>query len=259
MAGSKVYIATPCAHDVVVSHYASAIFYVAKMLENSGVAADIQLLSLSDLELSRSLLASRFLAEPSYTHLLFIDSDMSFEPKLIRRMLDFDEDFVSTICVRRGLDLERVIRHARQHPEESANTVVSLCSDYVGLIRGETSTEEEAHIQIKSKAGFVTATQTGMAVCLLKRRVLEEMVTRGVVRTDGKASPLSPWQVPYYGFFHKEKLSESWSLSEDISFCRRWTIGCDGTIWACVDTAVGHYGMFRFAGAYVEKLKAGEG
>lgn len=258
MAVTKVYIATPCAHDMVVSYYASSIFYLARVLEKSGITADIQLLSMSDLELSRSVLASRFLAEPSYTHLLFVDSDMSFEPKLIQRMLDFDEDFVSTICVRRGLNLERVIRHARQHPEESADVIMSRCSDYVGLIRGETSAEEEARINIKSIGGFVNAIQTGMAVCLLKRRVLEEMVARGVVVTDGKPSAISPWPVPYYAFFHKEKISQSSSFSEDLSFCRRWTIGCGGTIWACVDTAVGHHGTFAFAGAYVEKLKAGE-
>ena len=258
MATTRLYIATPCAHNVVVSQYAAPIFYVAQMLERSGTEVDIQFLSISDLELSRSVLASRFLAQPSFTHLLFIDADTSFEPMLVRRMLEFDEDFVSTMYAKRALDLERLIAHARHHPEEDARAVVSRCLDYVGLLTGETSTTGREKMRVKSRGGFVTAAHTGMGLCLLKRRVLEEMVARGIVVTDGKPSAVSPWPVPYYSFFHKERISESALFSEDISFCRRWTRGCGGTIWVCVDQAVGHHGMFRFNGAFVEKLKAGE-
>jgi hypothetical protein len=255
----KVYVATPCAHDLVVSHYAAAVFYLAQMLGRSGVEVDINLLGLSDLETSRSILASRFLAEPGYTHLLFIDSDMSFEATLVRQMIHLEEDFVSTMYAKRQLNLDRLIKHARDNPEEGTHAAISRSLDYIGLITGEASTQGEQKIDIKAKDGFVTAAQTGMGLCLLKRRVLEEMVARGVVTTDGKPSTVSPWPVPYYGFFHKERVSETVSFSEDLSFCRRWTIGCGGTIWACVDKAVGHYGNFEFAGAYVEKLKAGEG
>lgn len=150
------------------------------------------------------------------------------------------------------------MQHARQNPEEDTHTVVSRCLDCVGVLTGEASTETEGKVDIQSRGGFVTAAQTGMGLCLLKRRVLEEVVARRVVVTDGRPSTVSPWPVPYYGFFHKERVLETVLFREDISFCRRWTIGCSGTIWACVDKAVGHHGNFEFAGAYVEKLKAGE-
>ena len=259
MADIKLYIATPCAHDQVVSHHAAAVFYLGQMLGRSGIEADFQLLGLSDLEISRSVLASRFFAEPSYTHLLFVDSDTSFEAALIRRMLRFDQDFVSAMYAKRALDLDKIIRHARANPEEGVHSVISRCLDYVGLISGEASTRDEHKIDIDSRGGFVTAAHTGMGLCLLKRQVFEEMVTRGIVVTDGKPSTVSPWPVAYYPFFDKERISPTVSISEDISFCRRWTRGCGGTIWACVDQALGHYGTFKFAGAYVEKLKAGEG
>jgi len=255
----KIYVATPCAHDLVVSHCSASLFYLAQMFGRSGVEVDIRFLGLSDLEVSRSVLASHFFAEPSYTHLLFVDSDMSFEASLVRRMIQFDEDFVSALYARRQLNLDRLIKHARDNPEEAAHAVVSRSLDYVGLVAGEAATQDREKVEIQSKNGFVTAAQTGMGLCLLKRRVVEEMVARGVVTTDGRASTVSPWPVPYFSFFHKERVSECVSYSEDLSFCRRWTIGCGGTIWACVDKAIGHHGNFEFSGAYVEKLKAGEG
>lgn len=153
MVTTKFFIATPVAHDVVVSHYAASVFYVGQMMGRSGVEVDIQLLSMSDLEISRSVLASRFLAEPSYTHLLFIDSDTGFPATLVRRMIDFDEDFVSTMYVKRKLDLERVIRHARENPEENAHAVISRCMEYVGILTGESSTQGEQKIDIQSRGG----------------------------------------------------------------------------------------------------------
>lgn len=259
MPTTKIFIATPCAHDLVVSHYAVAVCYLTEALVRRGIEVDIQLLGLADLETSRSVLASRFLAEPRFTHLLFIDSDTSFDARMVRRMIDFDEDFVSAMYAKRKLDLARLIKHAREYPDEDTNVVVSRCLDYVGLLVGEASEREEEKIELKAKGGFVTSAQTGMGLCLLKRRVLEEMVTRGIVVTDGRPHAASPWPVPYYGFFHKEWVSKTISFSEDLSFCRRWTKQCGGAIWACVDTAVGHHGMFNFSGTFVEKLKVGEG
>lgn len=252
----KLFIVTPCAHDLLVSEYAATICHLTQMLARSGTEVGMTILSLSDLEISRSILASRFMAEPDYTHLLFIDSDTSFEPGLIRRMLDFNEDFVGVMCAKQTLDLERLIKHARQNPDEDTHAVVSRCLDYAGLLVGEASEQEQQKIEIRSKGGFVTAAHTGMGLCLLRRRVLETMVARGIVSTEGEPSTLCP--VPYYGFFHKERVSETASFGEDFSFCRRWRIGCGGTIWASVDTAIGHHGIFTFAGAYVEKLKVGE-
>jgi hypothetical protein len=64
--------------------------------------------------------------------------------------------------------------------------------DYVGLIAELAAGQDEEKVEIQFKNGFVTAAQTGMGLCLLKRRVVEEMITRRVVTTDGRPSTVSP-------------------------------------------------------------------
>ena len=51
------------------------------------------------------------------------------------------------------------------------------------------------------RAGFAKVLGTGMGVCLLKRRVFEEMVSRGVARKHLDYHPTTGARSPYYGFF----------------------------------------------------------
>jgi len=253
-----VLIATPCAHDAVHSAYASTIFHVARTLTRRGIEADIQLVGASDLELSRSFLASYALAIPTVSHLLFIDSDMSFTSRLVSRMLDFDRDFVGIIAPRRTLPLEPILADARADPTKSAGQLVPANLEYVGAVQlGLDIARRRVGPQVID--GFAKAEFVGMGVTLLKRRVLEEMVARDLASPrPGGRHPACPWPVPYYGFFHKERDGDGQFLSEDISFGRRWSIGCGGEIWACIDEAIGHHGSYGFIGAYQNRLDAGK-
>ena len=41
---------------------------------------------------------------PSYTHLLFIDSDMGYAPTLIDKMINFDKPLTGCVYPKRGFD-----------------------------------------------------------------------------------------------------------------------------------------------------------
>jgi hypothetical protein len=258
---TKILIATPCAHESVTSSYAATLHLVTKLLERSEVESELSILGASDLEFARSVLASRVLADASFTHLLFIDSDMSFRPSLVERMLAFDGDVMSAICPRRTQDLARIVAEAVKHPPADAaalDAIVSRAADYAGQLDYSTDAPG-GNWEVQIEQGFARARETGMAICLIKRRVLEVMVERKIVeRRAGPSHPNSPWPVPYFGFFHCKRVADGHLLSEDISFCRRWTEACGGTIWASVDEEIGHHGAFRYYGKYLERLKTGQ-
>ena len=105
----KMFIATPCGHSTVSSHYAATLFNLGRMLVRRGVESEISVVSASDIVLVRNQFVSTVLGDRSYTHLFFLDSDMSFEAGLVLRMLDFNEDFVSVAYPKRDLDLQRLL------------------------------------------------------------------------------------------------------------------------------------------------------
>ena len=183
---------------------------------------------------------------------------MSFRSNLVKRMIELDQDFISAICPKRTIDISKIISDVRSYEsaiELQADKIISINSEYTGV---PNVNADGAKSEVEMNRGFVKAKYTGMGICLIKRRVLEDMVTRAVVeKRENGPHPASPWPVPYYGFFHKRRASDGQFDSEDISFCKRWTQDCGGIIWACVDENIGHHGPFKYSGAYIEKLKAG--
>jgi hypothetical protein len=53
---------------------------------------------------ARSTLLAAFLDNPSATHLLFVDADISFEPQQVERLLRFDKDFTGALYPLKSMD-----------------------------------------------------------------------------------------------------------------------------------------------------------
>jgi hypothetical protein len=88
-------------------------------------------------------------------------------------------------------------------------------------------------------------------------RVFETMLEKGAVSEYRGDNLLSDSGLRYYGFFDKLPVGDDVPPTEDISFCRRWTDQCGGEIRAIIDAEIWHHGPFRYAGTYVDNLKAG--
>ena len=57
---------------------------------------------------ARNLIANEFLRQKSYTHLLFIDADIGFQPELPWKYLQADKDVVCGIYPVKYLDIEKL-------------------------------------------------------------------------------------------------------------------------------------------------------
>jgi hypothetical protein len=78
------HVDTPCVH---------AILGLTQELQRRGIPFALRTYEWSDLVISRNYLMSVFLAKKRFTHALLLDSDMSFEPDLFFKLLEFDEEF----------------------------------------------------------------------------------------------------------------------------------------------------------------------
>jgi hypothetical protein len=78
------HIDTPCVHSLMG---------LTQALSKRGIGFALRTYEWSDLVISRNYLLSVFLGLTKFSHALLLDSDMSFEPDLFFKLLDFDEDF----------------------------------------------------------------------------------------------------------------------------------------------------------------------
>ena len=60
---------------------------------------------------ARNTLVQLFMDE-EYTHLLFIDADLSFNPESVFRMLDLDEDVVTGVSTK-GIDWTKALKRKK--------------------------------------------------------------------------------------------------------------------------------------------------
>ena len=246
----KILIATPARVHVMVPFFESLLKLI-RVFEERKIIWKPLTIDHADIIYSRNCLGSYFYEHQEFTHLLFIDADMFFEPSAILRLLDFDADFVGCACPLRVLDSRKV------------NEAIKFVVDNSGIldIRKALSMSYTFNTwpyrgASVSEDGFIRVNAIGSAITLIKRHVFGDLIARGGVKARVKPHPQPPFDMKaVYNFFDLIYLTEADYISEDFSFCHKWTKHCGGKIWALIDEKIGHVGPYNFVGRHGDKIE----
>lgn len=237
----RILIATPCAHATVKMGTMTSVAYSA--LAFAGAGAQVTLISLAgvDLVFMRNYMAGLALRD-GYSHVFFVDSDMAFPASLALRLLQSRREVIGMVCPRRKLDLGRVIRIGREHPEAPTEAIVSMSQDYaLRLVESAAFTD-----------GYARVAGVGMAITLIATSALQRMIDATAVTAQEPKTNIEDQSVPLWSFFDPVPAERGGLLSEDFSFCKRWRdIG--GEVWALAAAGVEHIGDFHFTGNILAK------
>lgn len=250
----NIMIGMPSHRGTVATPTLVALLHLQQALMKIGISSHFMNVDYAEVSHSRNVIANVVHREPLFTHLLFIDDDMSFEPKLIIDLIRFEKPIVGAICPKRSIDLEKFFEAASSGG--SFEQAQAEAATFVAKFRtGPNELQFEVH------DGWVPLAGIGMGITLIQRVTLDELVRLGAV-TDrwngGTTMPPDPTQAPRYGFFDAVYDESSNSLlSEDLSFCHRWRIQCGGEVWGNANYEIGHIGPMTFKGRYLDRLKMG--
>lgn len=180
---------------------------------------------------ARQTIAAFFLEDPSATHLLYIDADISYQVDQVIRLLKFNKDVCAGLYPLKRYDWERVKKNALAGAENLESAGLS----YVIHLKENYQTID----------GFSRVDAAGTGFLLVKRTVFEAMAKR---------YPELKYKVPgpqgekdHYAFFNCLIDEKGDYLSEDYSFCKRWT-DMGGEIWADFQSRLNHTGPEMFKG-----------
>jgi hypothetical protein len=224
--------------------------------EYPGIEIEPRTLSMSILPLVRNIFASFILEDASYTHLLFVDSDMAFSPSLIAKMIAFQKPVVGIIAPRRRFDYKTYFQLGRDLDDPLTSKL--LAAEYIGTgsIARVKGPDGDSTYEIKD--GFVRTTGVGTGILLIERSVFEtirERYPEQWVASPGKQGEASGLKGGLLHCFDPEKGEDGLYPGEDVAFCRRWVDGCGGEVWANVDEFIVHIGQENFIGQYLFKLQ----
>jgi hypothetical protein len=233
-----VVIATPCYGGQVSIAYMNSILRLMAAVGKS-IPLSLTLLGKDSLiTRARAMLVASFLDNPDATHLLFVDSDISFEPDQFERLYRQDKDFTAALYPVKEIDwAAQPITHGRGEAAETAglNYVGALCSG----------------VELKIDNQFATAVYAGTGFQLIKRQVFERLAAAHPELAFSKIHttiPATKQGNHQYAFFDPLIDTDTREyLSEDFSFCRRWR-ALGGEIWLDLRSQITHIGSTDFRG-----------
>lgn len=233
-------IGTPCFGGQVSWLYAVSLLKLQKAFTQRGWNINY-LLQAGDALITRArqTIICHFLDIADASHLLFIDSDIGFEPDQVFRLLDFGADVTAAVYPVKQINWEMMAAavQAGRAPLESA------ALSYV--------VERDPSQELVVRSGFVKARYAGTGFLLIRRSVLAAMIEHypelRYTHEHRSNDPLtgSHWRSALFNCMIDEKTG--FYLSEDFSFCRRWT-DMGGEIWVDYTSRLNHVGLMVFRG-----------
>ena len=222
----SVFMAMPCYDSVKVNSMLSVIKLV-QQLAKSGIECGINTYKSPLIHQARNYLTSVFLTT-EYTHLLFIDSDVEFEPEAVLRMLVAKKDII--------------------------------CTPY--RIKAEALTDQLYTVSFKDRKGIlilpgglveIEAGPTGLM--LIDRQVFKKIIKNHPELKLKNKAIYDPGESHkfYYNFFSFD-FKDGYSVGEDISFCR--LAAANGfKLYANIQSPTVHHGSYAWKGMFGESLK----
>jgi hypothetical protein len=236
---ARLVVGTPCYGGLVTMRYMQSMCVLLLQAPRMDLSVQLEMIGYESLiTRGRNTLLTKFLDQPDATHLFFIDSDIAFNVNQVARMIAFDQDVVAGMYPLKQMEWDTAAIGRVNAGERLEHAALR----YVGLpCEGD---------EAEQRQEFVTAQYAGTGFMLIKRKVLEQMITaypqtRFTSSHHTRAPSTSKNQYALFDCIIDEKSGAY--LSEDYTFCKRWR-DLGGKIWLDTQSTLTHIGSFDFIG-----------
>jgi len=244
----KLLVATPV-HSEVSIHYTESLLTLQGMGHSLGLVIDFLLLKSSLVTQGRNLCVANFLNKKEYTHMLFIDGDISFDPSSVVKLLKCNKDVVSIPYPMKTINWNKV--HSRIQDDKNINVEDLSKSGFTYPIK----VEDQTNINVSKGVMEVTHAPTGFM--LIKKETILKMVEKyphlkikqpTILNGEPRDSE-NLWN--FFDTWFDEKTNKYYG--EDFAFCQKWRdIG--GKCYCYVDEFITHVGEYSFEGKFIDEL-----
>ena len=175
---------------------------------------------------ARNYLTSVFLTT-EYQYMLFIDSDVEFEPEAVAKMLVAEKE---VICTPYRVKAPRLDKHIYTVEFKDPKNIPILPGGLVELEAGPTG------------------------LMLIDRKVFKKIIKNHPdLKIKNKATPTADKSHEFYYNFFDFGFNDGYALGEDISFCRLVRKN-DFKIYANTESTTKHHGSWAWEGKFKESL-----
>ena len=244
----RIFVATPVHSDVSI-HYFKACLEFQKECFVRKIAVMFQVMKSSLVTQGRQLCVSGFM-ESNCTHMLFIDSDISFNFKMIEKMINYDKDICLVPYPIKGLDFDKIKKRIKEGCDIDPRV---LGNQYT------MSVPDPSNVKVEN--GFIEVERGPAGCMLIKRSVIDALIKEYPEFTINQHTLIDGKLVTrkhMYNFFdtYWNKDDKTYT-GEDFYFCKL----CKHAgikMYALVDEYISHHGEFSYTGRLLDEFKKTE-
>lgn len=242
-----LYVGTPC-HSEVSLHYVEALLNLNSECFHRKVKANYSIIKSSLVTQGRNLCVSGFL-ESDATHLLFIDSDISFNPKTIFKMLDADKDVISIPYPLKAFLWDKGFEDIKKGLITTPEQLSQCFNSYPMRVEDDTD--------IRVSDGVIEVTHSPTGAMLIKRSVFDKLIKaypNKIIKQNTVINSKLVEKKNMWNFFDTiHDPVEKTYLGEDFGFCKLWKdIG--GKCHAYIKDEITHVGEHSYSGKFIDEL-----
>ena len=254
----KLFVATPMYGGMSHGMYAKSCLDLQALCGQYGIDVRFSFIfNESLITRARNYLVDEFLRAEGYTHLLFIDADIHYDPRDVIALLALDKDVSGGPYPKKSIKWSAIKEGLKRHPDLPVAEMEKLAGDYV--FNPAPGTEKF------SVAEPVEVLEIGTGFMMVKREVFDrfrEAYPEFSYRPDHVGQANFDGTRYIHAYFdtvidrkrviniegkEKEVGGSDRYLSEDYMFCQWWRrIG--GQIWLCPWMKTHHVGTYAFTG-----------
>jgi hypothetical protein len=242
----KLFVATPVHSDVSI-HYFKASLEFQKECFVRKIPVMFQVMKSSLVTQGRQLCVSGFLGTDC-THMLFIDSDITFNYKMFERMVNYDKDICLVPYPVKTIDFQKIKAKIKNGNELDP---MVLGNQYT------LSVENQKNVKVEN--GFIEVERGPTGCMLIKRQVFDALIKEYPEFTikqhtliDGKLVE----REHMYNFFdtYWDPKAKTYT-GEDFYFCKL-AKHAGIKMYALIDEYISHYGEFGYTGRLMDEFTA---
>lgn len=235
----KIFIPMLCYNHTCNTTFMMSFFKLIMAFRDSNIRASVFPITFESLiSRGRNAAVAHFLSDPEATHILFIDSDIEFEPDDVAKLINANKEVICAGYAQKWLR-EDLIQHVFKRDSVPPNPLELCTFTSIQIPRPDRTEDVDEIMEIDyATTGFL----------LIKREVFEKMKhaypeRKYINDIDGY---MSANQDEFYDFFPATiRASTRRFESEDFGFSRIWK-ECGGTVYVHTNITLRHHGWFGF-------------
>ncbi len=239
---TKLFIATPMYGGQCFGYYAQSLLTLQNILRDNRIDTAVSFLfNESLIQRARNALVQNFL-KTDFTHLMFIDADIRFNPADVLPMILSDKPIICGIYPKKEINWGQVHQAAIAGVPQDQLRIFSG-SFVVNLV----NYAEEARVEINQPTEIWNG---GTGFMLIKREVFEQLkehIPSYINDTHDLSGSLGRERIHEFFATSIDPMGER-LLSEDYHFCKQWREKCGGKVWAAPWAQLSHVGTHIFDG-----------